>query len=185
MRPYTCRLIGLGRTTMACRQCILRFFRSAAETTRCSATSLSTPTSRSRTLTSASAECAWALWSWGATTNGAVLSFVSRAVCDVAETEWKKGARDSGRQILAGNTVRGAHAQRVHQGHRSSGRDGHLAWCSERRMLPVSSSGGRISADGRGAGRAPDRGQPALAAGPPGRRCAEGQHRVQPAAPSP
>ena len=57
--------------------------------------------------TEASAGGGWVLWSWGVTTNGAVRSFVSRAECDAAETEWNKRARDSGRQILVGNTVHG------------------------------------------------------------------------------
>jgi hypothetical protein len=57
--------------------------------------------------TSADAECAWMLWSWGATTNGAVLSFVSRTECDAAETEWNKRARDTGHQILVDKAVYG------------------------------------------------------------------------------
>src|SRR5260370_35442287 len=51
-------------------------------------------------VTSASAECVWVLWSWSATTNGAVLAFESRAQCDAAEADWNKRARASGHQIL-------------------------------------------------------------------------------------
>jgi hypothetical protein len=58
-------------------------------------------------VTSASAECVWVLWSWSATTNGAVLAFESRAQCDAAEAEWNERARASGHQILIEKTVYG------------------------------------------------------------------------------